>query len=526
MSDLSCPAGSAAASAARRQGIRWVLLGATLWSGCFDPVDDERMESVGTGTGTTTGTVGPETACFGAEDCTDLPLFGQCDEVACVGGQCVVAPKPAGSSLSESVQVAGDCQRLACDGAGGIVPLVDDEDTPRDGIDCTLDVCEQGIPSHVPLTEGTPCTGGHCDAAGRCVGCTDAQECDPGNDPCANFTCVDSTCGAERLPAGTLAREQVEGDCERAVCDDAGNLRLLFDPQDVPASGEACGECPSGDDCIECIADPDCDDGIFCNGDEVCSAAGICTHTGSPCVGPDDDGDCFESCDESTRACVALDPPGSPCGENLWCNDEGTCVACLTAAHCSDAVFCNGEEVCTADGSCEDGEDPCPGADGDPDCSETCDEDEDTCTAPDAPGTSCGDTELCNDAGVCVGCLDDADCDDGAYCNGVETCGAEGVCTPGAAPCPGADGDSNCAESCDENLDTCSANDPYGSACGSDGGVCSSGRCTCGPNAGEGAGMCCETNCEGPHRAATDFCGSCSVLTMTGGSCQSYTCAS
>lgn len=49
--------------------------------------------------------------------------------------------------------------------------------------------------------------------------------------------------------------------------------------------------------------------------------------------------------------------------------------------------------------------------------------------------------------------------------DGVETCGPEGVCEPGTAPCVGADGDDNCAESCDETTDTCSANDPFGSAC-------------------------------------------------------------
>lgn len=544
MHDASLPTVLRLASTAPCQVMRHVLVAAILWSGCFDPTEDESRGSeesglegqtqgttgpVPTTTGpvqTTTGSAGPATECAGAEDCTILPAFGACEEAACVGGRCVAAPKPAGAPLPEPVQIAGDCQRLACDGAGAIVTLVDDEDTPRDGVDCTLDTCQQGIPSNVPVTEGTPCTGGECDAAGRCVGCSDAQDCDPGNEPCANFTCVESTCGTERLPAGTLSREQSEGNCERAVCDGAGNLQFLFDPQDVPESGEGCGECRSGHDCIECLTDAECDDGIFCNGDEVCSSSGICTHTGSPCAGPDEDEDCFESCDESLRACVAMDPPGSSCGESLWCNDGGMCVACLTDLHCGDAVFCNGEEVCTAEGTCEGGESPCPGADGDPDCSETCDEEYDACTAPDAPGASCGDTEQCNDDGVCVGCLLDTDCDDGAYCNGVETCGPEGVCEPGTAPCPGADGDDDCSESCSETSDTCSGNDPFGSTCGSEGQVCSSGQCTCGPNAGRGAGSCCDSNCEGPHRAATTFCGSCRVESVGSGPCSQYTCGS
>lgn len=521
--------------------MRPLLVAATLSTGCFEPIEDTLTGSEGSGAEGTTatgsggsGAEGPTTAgttespseCVAPGECTVPPGFGACADADCVGGRCVVVPKPAGTALPESVQIAGDCQRLACDGAGAIVTLVDDEDLPRDGIDCTLDTCDRGLPIHEPVKEGTPCTGGLCDADGRCVGCTDADECDPGNDPCATFTCVDSTCSTERLPAGTLARDQREGDCERAVCDDAGNLRLVFDPLDVPASGEACGECPAGHDCVECLIDADCDDGIFCNGDEVCTSSGVCTHTGSPCPGPDGDEDCFESCDESLRACVAMDPPGSSCGEDLWCDGEGRCVTCLSNAHCDDGVFCNGEEVCTADGTCEPGEDPCPGPDGDPDCSESCNEDEDACTAPDPSGTPCGDALLCNAEGVCVGCLIDADCDDGAYCNGVETCGAGGVCQAGRAPCPGADGDANCAESCNETSDTCTANDPFGSSCGSDGQVCSSGRCVCGPNAGSSAGQCCDSNCEGAHRAATTFCGECRVDTVTGGSCQYYTCSS
>src|SRR6185295_620727 len=61
---------------------------------------------------------------------------------------------------------------------------------------------------------------------------------------------------------------------------------------------------------------------------------------------------------------------------------------------------------------------------------------------------------------------------------------SSGTCTTHTGdPCPGADGDGDCQESCDESGDNCTANDPDGSACtdalfcnGTD--TCSSGACT------------------------------------------------
>lgn len=56
------------------------------------------------------------------------------------------------------------------------------------------------------------------------------------------------------------------------------------------------------------------------------------------------------------------------------------------------------------------------------------------------------------------------------FCNGDPDYCISGVCEPSCMdPCDGPDGDDNCAETCDESTDTCTANDPNGSACTDDG---------------------------------------------------------
>ncbi len=113
---------------------------------------------------------------------------------------------------------------------------------------------------------------------------------------------------------------------------------------------------------IPCANAGQCDDGLFCNGAEVCGIDGFCEPGTDPC-------------------------PSQVCDE---VND--VCVDCVTNADCSDGLFCNGVEVCNA-GVCEPGTPPC------------------------APPLTCDEA---ND--VCVGCSNDGQCDDGSYCNGSEHC--------------------------------------------------------------------------------------------------------
>ena len=103
---------------------------------------------------------------------------------------------------------------------------------------------------------------------------------------------------------------------------------------------------------------------------------------------------------------------------------------------------------------------------------------------------------VCNNQPVADGtpCVDDS-----VFCNGAEICQG-GVCSHPGDPCPGPDGDGDCAESCDEDSDTCLAADPEGAAC-DDGQWCTlSDAC--------GAGVCSGTDrdCNDGDECTLDGC--------------------
>jgi hypothetical protein len=170
----------------------------------------------------------------------------------------------------------------------------------------------------------------------------------------------------------------------------------------------------STDSCT--AADPNgsaCDDGLFCTGLDFCASGTCSAHTNDPCPGPNGDGDCSESCDESADSCAAADPNGAPC---------------------DDGLFCTGADACVG-GSCSDHPaPPCAGPDGDADCGESCDEATQTCTANDPNGSACNDglfctaDDSCND-GSCSGASRD--------CNAVGDQCRDGVCDENADLCVG-----------------------------------------------------------------------------------------
>lgn len=175
------------------------------------------------------------------------------------------------------------------------------------------------------------------------------------------------------------------------------------------------GNCPMCDrwgtwwgkfDATECTADAACDDGVFCNGLEVCDT-GVCVRL-SQC---DDDNPCTNDvCVEATSSC-----------QN---------VALADGLACDDGVFCNGTESCQS-GACSSADSPC--------------EDANACT-----------TDTCDeDTNVCVNAVrpDGSSCDDGLFCNGIEAGCSSGVCASGALPCP--DANPCTVATCDEVQNQC-----------------------------------------------------------------------
>jgi hypothetical protein len=457
-----------------------------------------------------------------------------------------------------------------------------------DGVFCNgADTCSGGACSE---HAGNPCSGadGDLDCSETCDETADACT---GNDPNGSScqddlfcngtdSCSDGSCNEHS--GATCPGVDGDGNCAESCSDSAAGC-TGNDPNGAPCDdgiycngpdsclNGACSQhagnpCPGADgdaDCSEtcnestdtCTAnDPGgsaCTDGVFCNGADTCASGACSQHTGNPCAGADGDGNCAESCDETTDACTAADPNGSACGDGLFCNGPDTCVSgfcnqhagdpcpgadgdsdcsetCSEAADactgndphnsaCSDGLFCNGTDACSA-GSCSlHAGDPCPGSDGDIDCSETCNEGTDACTANDPNNTACDDAEFCNgsdkcqsgscsihtgdpcggpdgDANCSESCSEASEscigpdpngsaCNDGLFCTGSDTCSGGSCSIHLGSPCPGPDGDAGCSESCNEETNGCNAPDPDGSPCvdelfcnGSD--TCADGSCS------------------------------------------------
>lgn len=98
-----------------------------------------------------------------------------------------------------------------------------------------------------------------------------------------------------------------------------------------------------------CSIDADCNDGLFCNGVEVCTPAGSCQAGTPPCSGA------TPFCNEATETC-------SGCTVDAQCPDDGE--------------FCNGTEFCNLqNGLCSHTGDPCHAV-------QTCNENTNACDDP------------------------------------------------------------------------------------------------------------------------------------------------
>ncbi|MCH8243653.1 MAG: hypothetical protein IH897_13725 [Planctomycetes bacterium] len=123
--------------------------------------------------------------------------------------------------------------------------------------------------------------------------------------------------------------------------------------------------CDGQSQCQNTPIDSSCDNGVFCDGVEICDPLTGCFSPGDPCT-------------ESGQTC--LEPPGTcvECGQDSDCNDgivctDDSCVnnVCLNLDTCpQDTEFCNGLEFCNLDtNACDHTGDPCP-----PDCDDVLDQ--------------------------------------------------------------------------------------------------------------------------------------------------------
>jgi predicted lipoprotein with Yx(FWY)xxD motif len=229
---------------------------------------------------------------------------------------------------------------------------------------CTIDSCNaQSACENVPID----CDDGlFCNGEESCVG----GSCLPGLDPCSDgLDCTTNSCNEVIDTCGYLIFPDdclIEGDCFAETDLDPANACQWCDPSadqeawsvmlaGSPCPGGVCdgnGACKGclGDDdcngampfcdtnglkCVACLADEHCvDDGVFCNGAEVCSPSSTCVSTGSPCVA------------------------GLLCNENT-----DTCGLCSDDIECDDGLLCTGVETCGSNGFCQGGVYPCQNGD-------------------------------------------------------------------------------------------------------------------------------------------------------------------
>ncbi|RJO64820.1 MAG: choice-of-anchor D domain-containing protein [Myxococcales bacterium] len=429
----------------------------------------------------------PQTGCrhepggFGCSDGNACTTSDRCENGECIGTAAIVCDDlnpctmdtcgPAGGCIFAPTQTACDdgnpctiddvCGAGLCGGRQGTV---------SDGVFCNGDeVCdpEQGLVTIGPRIchDAFACTLDGCDETAKaCVFEPDDERCDDGN-PCTTDACQPGQgCVNVALPdfsdcllIGLDSEACIDGQCA------------------IPCAGDL--ECQDGVECTYdycdqtigyCRHDPldeQCDDGLFCDGVELCSLRFGCI--------PGEVVDCEDGqfcttgrCDEETDACVYET-------DNQACNDYNACTVdvcrpgqgCLhlpKPGSCDDLNPCTINDYCAA-GFCLPGSARNTCADGNPCTDDRCLQGEGCANLPNAAdcddGDPCTNYDAC-DEGLCAGV--ERLCDDGEFCNGAETCDGQG-CAAGEPPdCD--DGVACTIDWCDEEGRAC-VNDPDDSLC-------------------------------------------------------------
>lgn len=337
-----------------------------------------------------------------------------------------------------------------------------------------------GQPNGTPCNDGVFCNGADSCSGGACV--VHAGNPCPGPDGDGN--CAESCNGATQScttndPNGSACNDVntcTTGDaCQNGVCVSGGpasNGTPCSDGNDC-TTGDTCqgGSCTSG------AAAPNgtlCVDGLFCNGPDTCSSGSCSVHAGNPCPGPDGDGNCVESCNETLDNCASSDPNGSACSDGNTCTGGDTCQSgsCAAGPPVSNGTSCNDGNSCRTGENCQSG--VCTG--GTPVANGTGCNDGLSCTITDAcqsgvclgtgnpcppsdpfcfentPAFPCGDcrtaadcvedpsfcrTASCDTIHQCGVVTNHAQCNDGQVCNGTEFCNVgTDSCAPGTPiPC-------------------------------------------------------------------------------------------
>ena len=199
--------------------------------------------------GTLCNLTGDCVECLADTDCLETGTY--CQNPICVDGVCDVENLAEGEVMP--TQQAGDCLVWVCSGDGTEIQDFDDSDVYVDGIECTQDACQNGVPTNPARPAGASCNqndGTVCNGAGNCVECLSYLDC-PDHGGCSSEVCQTPTC-TDLLPNG----DEGDMDCGGLYC-------IRCDEGDTCFVGTDCayGGCLDGA-CFTCGSDASEPNGI------------------------------------------------------------------------------------------------------------------------------------------------------------------------------------------------------------------------------------------------------------------------
>lgn len=356
--------------------------------------------------------------CDDADACTSDDV---CTAGACLGATPVVCDDGAFCNGLETCAAETGC-------APGEPPVLDD------GVECTVDSCDEDADAVVHLAQDAACSNGFfcdgeevCDASAGCL---------PGEAPIVDdgVSCTDDACDEAADAVVHVANDGLCNDaqycngvesCDAVLDCQSGESPVLDDG--VACTVDTCDE--EADVVVHTAEDSLCSNGQFCDGAEVCDAALDC-QPGLPPVLDDEVGCTDDSCDEELDQVVHA-PNDALCDDALFCTGVETCDAALdcqagTPPELDDGVSCTvdtcddevDEVVHTPEPSLCDDDNPCTA---------------ELCDVVEGCGHEADDTGLCSDEDPCTS---DDHCSD-SVCVGVEILSEGPVCNSVDDDCDG-----------------------------------------------------------------------------------------
>ncbi len=264
----------------------------------------------------------PVGCCNDENDCDD---FNDCTREVCNDGHCYSAGDPSlGTECCFDIGDCDDSNGCTQDSCSTFTSACrhDPPDTDNLPAECCLVAAD--------CVDTDPCTIGICSADPQFT-CQKTPAVD--NTPCDNDSwcdgpeiCISGVCQTQTdgIPCGGPAGPCREVDCvEPATAGDIGSCTVI----------------------AEYDTDSACDDGVYCNGDDVC-LAGDCVHQNPPCEGMDTDSlDICQTytCNEASTSCeVGNKPDFTSCDNNLQCDGVNTCMngTCVAGSYCGAGNDC------------------------------------------------------------------------------------------------------------------------------------------------------------------------------------------